>query len=131
MEGFASYEGRSGFLRWWPKVLLGAALGVLVAGGMSAIQWSAFCMLSAWVGGHYIPWRFGVFDDGVGLMFPFGRCVFLPKDKVTVRLETVGAVALIEGHRHLGYLLHDGVLYVPDQQSSLRFTLDYFGYRIV
>ena len=131
VDGFASYEGSSGFLRWWPKVLLAVALGVLVAGGMSAVQWSVFCVLAAWIGGHFIPWRFGVFDAGVGLLFPFGRRMFLPKDKVTVRLETVGAVALIEGHRRLGYLLHDGVLYVPDQQSRLRHALNYFGYRVV
>ena len=52
--------------------------------------------------------------------FPFGRHVFLPKSTTTVRLETVGAVAVIEGHRRLGYPLHDGLLYVPDQRLRLR-----------
>ena len=105
VEGFASYEGKSGFLRWWPKVLLAAALFVLVEGGLSAIQWAT--------------------------LFPFGRRLVLPKDKLTVRLENVGAVAVVEGHRRLGYLLHDGVLYVPGQQSRLRLALNYFGYRVV
>ena len=131
VEGFASYEGKSGFLRWWPKVLLAAALFVLVEGGLSAIQWATFFVLAAWVGGHFLPWRFSVFEDGVGLLFPFGRRVFLPKDKLTVRIENVGAVAVVEGHRRVGYLLHDGVLYVPGQQSRLRLALQYFGYRVV
>ncbi len=30
MDGFASYEGNSGFLRWWPKILLGLALWLAV-----------------------------------------------------------------------------------------------------
>jgi hypothetical protein len=84
-DGFASYEGKSGFLRWWPKILLAAALWVLSEGGMSAIQWATFFALAAWIGGH----------------------------------------------RRLGYLLHDGVLYVPDQQSRPRLALNDFGYRVV
>ena len=86
MEDFASYEGRSGFLRWWPKALLAAALWVLLEGWMSAIQYATFLALAAWIGGQFIPWRFSVFDDGVRLLFPFGRTVFLPKEKLTVRL---------------------------------------------
>ena len=122
MEGFASYEGSSGFLRWWPKVLLAAALGVLVAGGLSAIQWSVFCVLAAWVGGHFIPWRFGVFEDGVGLLFPFGRRLFLSRSVATVRVDIVGATVYNDRHgkRWFGYPLRDGILYRPGQESLLR-----------
>jgi hypothetical protein len=130
MEEFASYEGSSGFLRWWPKILLVAAVWVLAEGWMSAIQWATFFAFAAWAQGHFIPWRFRVLDDGLALLFPFGRRVFLPKSTTTVRLETVGAVAVIEGHRRLGYLLHDGLLYVPDQRSRLRRALSFYGYRV-
>ena len=106
----ASYEGSSAFLRWWPKILLVAA---------------------AWAQGHFIPWRFKIFDDGLVLTFPFGRRVFLPKSTTTVRLETVGAVAVIEGNGRLGYLLHDGLLYVPDQRLRLHRGLNFYGYRVV
>ena len=58
-----------------------------------------------------------MFADGLELVFPFGRHVFLPKPTTTVRIETVGAVAMIE-RRHLGYLLHDGVLFEPGQRRA-------------
>ncbi len=131
MDEFASYEGSSAFLRWWPKVLLGLALWVLVIGWSHSIQWATFFVAAAWLHGHLLPWRFDVLDDGLHLLFPFGRRRFLPKATTTVRLETVGAVAIIEGHRQLGYLLHDGVLYVPDQRSRLRRALAFYGYRVV
>jgi hypothetical protein len=131
MADFASYEGSSAFLRWWPKILLVAAIWVLFEGWMSAIQWATFFAFAAWVQGHFIPWRFKVLDDGLALLFPFGRRVFLPKSTTTIRLETVGAVAIIKGHRRLGYLLHDGLLYVPDQRLRLRRALNIYGYRVV
>ena len=126
----ASYEGSSGFLRWWPKVLLAGAVWVLLEGWLSAIQWATFFAVSAWVFGHFVPWRFRVLEDGLVLLFPFGRRVFLPKDHTTVRLETVGAVAVSEGHRRLGYLLHDGLLYVPGQRLRLHRALSFYGYRV-
>ncbi len=39
-----------------------------------------------------------------------------------MRIETVGAVAMIE-RRHLGYLLHDGVLFEPGQRARLQRAL--------
>jgi hypothetical protein len=130
VEGFASYEGRSGFLRWWPKLLLGGGFWVLVTQWTSAIQWTTFLLLAAWVQGHFFPWRFSVYDDGLDLVFPFGRRVFLPKRTTTVRLETVGAVARIDGHHRPGYLLQDGVLYEPDQRARLRAALNFYGYNV-
>jgi hypothetical protein len=131
VDEFASYEGTSGFLRWWPKALLVFALVLIANGWDHSLQWATFLVLAAWLHGRMLPWRFDVLADGLHLVFPFGRHVFLPKDTTTVRLETVGAVALFGGHRHLGYLLHDGVLYVPDQRIRLRRALNFYGYRVV
>jgi hypothetical protein len=131
MDGFASYEGESGFLRWWPKALIGFALVIAVMQWNHWVQWSTVCLVCAWLHGRMLPWRFAVMADGVDLRFPFGRRVFLAKPATTVRLETVGAVAMTEERKHLGYLLHDGVLYVPDRRLRLRRALDYYGYRVV
>ena len=130
MDDFASYEGTSGFLRWWPKALLGFALVVLADGWTHSLQWATLLVVAAYLHGRLLPWRFDVLDDGLHLLFPFGRRVFLPKGSTIVRLESVGAVALFGGH-HVGYLLHDGVLYVPDQRTRLRRALNFYGYRVL
>lgn len=127
----ASYDGHSGFLRWWPKALLLAALWVLFEGGMRAAPWATFLVVVACVQSHYVPWRFTVLDDGLHLQFPFGRRVFLGKPTTTVRLETVGAVAMTAPHSRVGYVLHDGLLYVPDQRTRLLNALTILGYRVV
>jgi len=131
MDDFASYEGSSGFLRWWPKIMLGLALAVLVDGVSHSLQWATLFVVCAWLHGRMLPWRFSVLDDGLELVFPFGRHVFLPKPGATVRLEAVGAVVMTGRHRHLGYLLHDGVLYQPGQRVRLRRAFDFYGYRVV
>jgi hypothetical protein len=131
VDGFASYEGSSGLLRWWPKVLLGMAFVLAVLHWSHWVQWATVLVLCAWVHGRMLPWHFSVLDDGVELLFPFGRRVFLPKPVTTVRLDMVGAVAMTGSHRRLGYLLHDGVLYVPDRRIRLRRALEYYGYRVV
>jgi hypothetical protein len=131
VDGLASYDGSSGFLRWWPKILLGLALWVLVSRWSHSLQWAALFVFCAWLHGRMLPWRFVVLDEGLVLVFPFGRHLFLPKVATTVRLESVGAVAMTGRHRHLGYVLNDGVLYVPDQRARLRRALNVYGYRIV
>jgi len=131
MDGVASYDGSSRFLQWWPRFLPLAALVLLVSGGLAAVQWATFLVVGAWAHGRFVPYRFGVFDEGIVLMFPFGRRVFLPKSTTTVRLEFVGAVAVAQGHRHLGYPMHDGLLYVPDQRTRLQRALSFYGYRVV
>jgi hypothetical protein len=131
MDGFASYEGTSGFLRWWPKVLLGAAALLAYDHGNHWLQFATLFVVCAWLHGRFLPWRFSVFADGLDLVFPFGRHVFLPKPATTVRMDTVGAVAMTGGHRHLGYLLHDGVLYVPGRRIRLQRAFDFYGYRVV
>jgi len=62
----ATYEGHSGFLRWWPKALL-----------------------------------------------------------------LVGAIAFSSPHSRIGYVLHDGLLYVPDQRTRLYDALTILGYEVV
>jgi hypothetical protein len=131
MDEFASYEGTSGFLRWWPKVLLAVAFGVAVIHWSHWLQFATVLVVCAWLHGRLLPWRFSVLADGLELVFPFGRRVFLPKPATTVRLETVGAVAMIGARRHLGYLLHDGVLFEPGQRARLQRAFDYYGYRVV
>jgi hypothetical protein len=131
MDGMASYEGRSRFLRWWPAFLLLASLYALWVAFPAAIQWATFLAVAAWLQAHLVPWRFSVFDEGLVLVFPFGRRVFLPKAATTVRLESVGAVAKVDGRRRLGYLLHDGILYAPGQRRSLILALRAYDYRVV
>ena len=130
MDEFASYEGSSAFLRWSPKVLLGLAFAVAVVHWSHWVQFSTVLVVCAWLHGRLLPWRFSVLDGGLELVFPFGRRVFLPKPDTTVRIETVGAVAMI-GTRHLGYLLHDGVLFEPGQRARLQRAFAYYGYRVV
>ena len=130
MDGFASYVGTSGFLRWWPKVLLGAAFGVAVLHWSHWVQFATVLVVCAWLHARLLPWRFRVLADGLDLVFPFGRHVFLPKPATTVRMETVGAVAKRAPGR-LGYLLHDGVLFEPGQRARLHRALVYYGYRVV
>jgi hypothetical protein len=130
MDGFASYVGTSGFLRWWPKVLLAAAFGVAVLHWSHWVQFATVLVVCAYLHGRLLPWRFSVLADGLDLVFPFGRHVFLPKPATTVRMETVGAVAKT-GHGHLGYLLHDGVLFEPGQRARLHRAFAYYGYRVV
>jgi hypothetical protein len=130
VDDFASYEGSSGFLRWWPKVLLGLAVAVGAIHLSHWLQFATLFVLASWLHGRLLPWRFSVFADGLDLVFPFGRHVFLPKPATTVRIETVGAVAMIE-RRHLGYLLHDGVLFEPGQRARLQRAFAYYGYHVV
>jgi len=130
MDEFASYEGNSAFLRWWPKVLLALAFAVAVVHWSHWVQFSTVLVVCSWLHGRMLPWRFSVLADGLELVFPFGRRVFLPKPDTTVRIETVGAVAMI-GRRHLGYLLHDGVLFEPGQRARLQRAFAYYGYRVI
>jgi hypothetical protein len=130
MDGFASYEGTSAFLRWWPKALLALAFLVAVIHWSHWVQFGTVLVLCAYLHGRMLPWRFAVHAEGLELEFPFGRRLFLPKPATTVRMETVGATAKIE-RRLLGYLLFDGVLFQPGQRARLQRAFDYYGYRVV
>lgn len=124
------YEGRSWFLRWWPKMMLAFAGWLFLAGWTRSIQWATFLGLAAYVHGKWIPWRFTIFDDGLLLTFAFGRRLFLPKAATTVRLEYVGAFALVGKRRRFGYPLADGFLYDPERGPRLRAALSLLGYDI-
>jgi hypothetical protein len=125
-----SYQGGSSFLRWWPSVLLAFAAAAAFFGGFRGLPWAAALVLVAYFHLRWMAWQFTVQDDGVALAFPFGRQVFLPKSALTVRMEFVGATALVGRHRRLGYPLLDSILYVPGRTVLLRTALTGLGYKL-
>ena len=127
----SSYESRSEFLRWWPKVLIAAAVLVIVLGVERSMQWAGLFALAAYVHGRWLPWRVNVFDDGLALTFAFGRRLFVPKHNTTVRIQYAGAVALVGRARRFGYPLIDQVLYKPGNTNRLTLALDAAGYDII
>jgi hypothetical protein len=125
-----SYQGGSIFLRWWPPTLLAFALAAVVFGGFRGLQWATALTLIAYFHLRWLPWQFTIEADGVTLAFPFGRCAFFPKTALTVRMEALGATALVGRHRHFGYLLLDSILYVPGRTILLRTALTGLGYKL-
>jgi hypothetical protein len=77
-----------------------------------------------------MPWQFTILEEGVLLTFPFGRQLFLPKASLTVRMETIGATALVGRHRWFGYLLMDRILYEPGRSLLLRSAFTGLGYEL-
>ena len=133
MGDASRYEGSSGFLRWWPRALALIAL-VLALGSFAqpgTIQWAALFASVAVLHALWVSWRFVVSDEGIDLTFPLGRRVFLPKDSTSIRLEYVGAFALIGHHRRFGYPLNERFLYEPGQAPRLRNAFAWFGYDVV
>jgi hypothetical protein len=128
MAQAGSYQGGSAFLRWWPKVMVALAFGVLLIGGLRSIQWATLLVLLAFVHGRWLPWQFTILEEGLTLTFPFGRRLFLPKTSLTVRMEVVGATALVGRRRRFGYLLMDRILYEPGREILLRTAFTGLGY---
>jgi hypothetical protein len=124
------YEGTSGFLRWWPKALVVIAVGLLVVGWPRSIQWATLLLVVAVMHSQLLPWRFVVAGDGLALTFPFGRRVFIPKEATTIRLEHMGAIALVGRHRRIGYPLTDQVLYVPGKGAGMRQAFAWHRYHL-
>jgi hypothetical protein len=124
-----SYQGGSAFLRWWPALLLVLGLVTAVSAGHRGLPWTTFLVVVAYCHSRWLPWQFTIEADGVALAFPFGRREFLPKTMLTMRMETVGATALVGRHRHLGYPLLDSILYVPGRTILLRTALTGLGYK--
>jgi len=127
------YEGSSGFLRWWPRalVLLAVLLGLSSFAEPGAIQWAALFAALAVLHALWVPWRFVVGDEGLQLTFPLGRRLFLPKSTTSIRLEHVGAFAMVGSHRRFGYPLHERFLYEPGQAPRLRNAFAWFGYDVM
>jgi hypothetical protein len=124
------YQGRNRFLRWWPKLLLALAALILYVGSSHSIQWVTLFAVIAYVHGRWLPWEFTIREDGLALIFPFGRHLFLPRSSLTVRMEVVGAVALVGRRRHWGYLLMDRIGYEPNNEERLRGAFTGFGYNL-
>ena len=127
----AGYLGRNWFLRWWPKVLLGFAVLILVINTNHGIQWAMLLALVAYIHGRWLPWQFAIREDGLSLAFPFGRRLFLPRQSLTVRIEMVGAIAMVGRRRHFGYLLMDRLGYEPNNEERLRGAFSGFGYNLL
>jgi hypothetical protein len=127
----AVYQGRNRFLRWWPKFLLGLAALILYVGWSHSIQWVTLLAAIAYVHGRWLPWQFTIREDGLALRFPFGRRLFLPRSSLTVRMEVVGAVAMVGRRRHFGYLLMDRIGYEPGNERRLRGAFTGFGYNLM
>jgi hypothetical protein len=125
-----SYQGGSVFLRWWPAVMIGCAVAMYMLGGLHSIQWPTLLIVLALVHARWMPWQFTIRKDGLALAFPFGRRVFLPKASLTVRMETIGATALVGRHRRFGYLLMDRILYEPGRSILLRTAFSVLGYQV-
>jgi len=125
-----TYQGGSSFLRWWPRALPLVALWVLVVGWNHAVQWAALLVVAAALHERFLPCEFVVTDDGVWMRFPFGKRRFLAKQAITIRVDVVGAVALVGRRRRVGYPLMDRVLYEPGRSSLLYTAFSSFGYRL-
>ena len=100
-------------------------------GGFAGLKWATASTLLAWCHRRWPPWQFTVTDDGLALAFPFGRRAFLPKGELTVRMEMVGATALVGRHRRLGDPLLDSILYVPGRTLLMRTAFTGLGYELM
>jgi hypothetical protein len=125
------FEGHSVFLRWAPKGFLVLAALMVVLRWPHWVQWTTLFVALAFVHARWLAWRFTVTDDGLLLTFPFGRRVFYWKEQLTVRMEVVGAIALVGRHRRFGYLLFDSILYHPDRDEVLRRAFATRGFQVI
>jgi hypothetical protein len=116
------YEGTSGYLRWGPKFFL------FMAGFMFLVHWNhwfqfsaTFCSI-AFIHNRWLPWRFEIEDDGVQLVFPFGRRLYFSRSVAAIRIEVVGATVFDTRRSkfRLGYPLMDGLLFHPGRETLLR-----------
>ena len=116
------YEGTSGYLRWGPKFFLAMAVFLYAIHLNHWIQFSTTLVLVAVIHGRWLPWRFEIEEDGVRLVFPFGRNLFMSRSIATVRIDVVGAMVYDarRGKLGLGYPLMDGILFHPGRESLLR-----------
>ena len=116
------YQGTSAYMLWAPKVCLGMAALMFVMHWPHWIQFASTFVLVAFIHSRWLPWRFEIHDDGIQLLFPFGRRLFLNRSIATVRVDVVGAMVYNDrfGKKWFGYPLKDGILFHPGQESLLR-----------
>ena len=126
------YEGTSSFLRWAPKVTLVMSAITFLGRWNHSVEFGTAFLAIAFVHSRWLPWRFEIGDDGLRLLFPFGRHVFLSRSITTVRIDVVGAMAYDKRHGRLrfGYPLMDGILYQPGRESTLRSAFLTRGYTV-
>jgi hypothetical protein len=126
------YEGTSGYLRWGPKLFLFMAAFMFVLHWSHWIQFATTFLLVAFIHSRWLPWRFEIGDDGLQLVFPFGRRLFFSRSIATVRIDVVGAMVYDarRGKLGLGYPLMDGILFHPGRESLLRSAFVDRGYTV-
>ncbi len=126
------YEGTSGFLLWAPRVFLLMALVMFLSRGNHWIEFTTAFLLLALIHSRWLPWRFEIGDDGLELLFPFGRRLFVSRSLATVRVDVVGAMVYDtrRGRHGFGYPLMDGILYQPGRESLLRCAFVDRGYTV-
>jgi hypothetical protein len=126
------YEGTSAFLLWAPKVFLFMALVMFLGRWSHWIEFATAFTLLAFIHSRWLPWRFEIQDDGLRLLFPFGRDLFLQRSLTTIRVDVVGAMVYDgrRGRTRFGYPLMDGILYQPGRESLLRSAFVDRGYTV-
>jgi hypothetical protein len=126
------YEGTSEFMLWAPKVYLFMAFVMYVSHWNHWLEFSSTFVVIAFVHSRWLPWRFEIRADGLELLFPFGRHLFLSRSIATVRVDVVGAMVYDDrrGKLGFGYPLLDGILYHPGRESQLRSAFVNRGYTL-
>jgi hypothetical protein len=126
------YEGTSGFLLWAPKVFLFMAAAIYLSHWNHSIEFATTFVVLAFIHSRWLPWRFEIREDGLELVFPFGRRLFLSRSFATVRVDVVGAMVYDgrRGKHRFGYPLMDGILYTPGRESVLRSAFVDRGYTV-
>ena len=116
------YQGTSAYMLWAPRLFLAMSAFMYVLQSSHWIQFATTFVLMAFVHSRWLPWRFEIQDDGIQLLFPFGRRLFLNRSIATVRVDVVGAMVYNDRHgrKWFGYPLKDGILYHPERESLLR-----------
>jgi hypothetical protein len=121
------YVGQSWFVHWWPWFMV--LFGLLQY--LTDQRFAGYAIVFALCGvafAWFLPWRFVVVDDGIGLWFTFGRRCFLPKSETVVRAGLGSPVAFRGEKRRFGYPLSDGFL--ERRRSALTEVLQFLGFRL-
>lgn len=126
------YEGTSDFLLWTPKIFLFMAALLYFTRISHSIEFGTTFLVLAFIHSRWLPWRFEIQEDGVELLFPFGRHLFLNRSITSVRIDVVGAMLYDDrrGKLRFGYPVWDGILYQPGRESVLRSAFVDRGYRV-